>query len=152
MLTISPVRREQFADWLRLREAVYTAVDRTFHEREMESYFPATDKLCLLAVDEAGAVCGMLEASLRNVVDGCLSSPVGYIEGVYVDAQFRQCGAARQLVQAAEAWCLGQGCTELATDAELENEEAQRFHRRMGFEETFRIVEFRKALSPRTPP
>jgi ribosomal protein S18 acetylase RimI-like enzyme len=34
----------------------------------------------------------------------------------------------------------------VATDAELDNTEAQEFFRRIGFDETWRIVEFKKAL------
>jgi aminoglycoside 6'-N-acetyltransferase I len=88
----------------------------------------------------------MIEVSLRNVVDGCLTSPVGYIEGVYIDPTQRGAGLSRRLLQYAEEWCRSMGCTEIATDAEFENEEAQRFHEHMGFEETYRIVEYRKKL------
>lgn len=51
----------------------------------MEIYFTDEDKTYLLACDEAGSVYGRVELSLRNVVDGCLSSPVGYVEGIFVD-------------------------------------------------------------------
>jgi len=145
-ITISPVQRHQFADWLRLRDAVYTGLDRDFHLQEMEVYFNDPDKGCLLAADARGLVCGMVELSLRNVVDGCLSSPVGYVEGIYVDASQRGAGIARLLMQHAEAWCRSRGCGEIATDAELDQLEAQRFHEHMGFQETYRIVEYRKPL------
>lgn len=143
---VQPVRREQFVDWLRLREAVYTGIDREFHEQEMEQFFEGDGNECLLAVTNDGQVCGMIEVSLRNVVDGCLSSPVGYVEGIYVDSAQRGSGMSRQLLQHAEDWCRSKGCTEIATDAELDNEDAQRFHEHMGFEETYRIVEYRKKL------
>ena len=41
---------------------------------------------------------------------------------------------------------LQKGCTEVATDAEIHNLEAMAFHRKMGFIETYRIVQFRKEL------
>ncbi len=53
---------------------------------------------------------------------------------------------SRRLMTRAEDWCRSKGCKELATDAELENQQAQRFHRHMGFQETYRIVEFKKEL------
>lgn len=145
-VTVSPVGRHQFDDWLRFRESVYSGLDRGFHRQEMEIYFAAADKTCLLACNEAGTACGMIELSLRNVVDGCLSSPVGYIEGIYVDPAQRGSGIATTLLQHAEAWCRAHGCTEIATDAELDHEDAQRFHQHMGFEETYRIVQYRKDL------
>ena len=143
---VTEVQRHQFDDWLRLRDAVYTGLDHEFHQQEMEIYYRDRDKICLLACTEEGTVCGMMELSLRSVVDGCLSSPVGYIEGIYVEPACRGQGIGRLLMQRAQAWCLAQGCREMATDAELDNEAAQRFHRHMGFEETYRIVEFRKPL------
>jgi len=143
---IHAARREHFAQWLRLRESVYTGIDRQFHQHEMELILGDSDKEVLLAVTTDGEVPGMIEVSLRNVVDGCLTSPVGYIEGIYVDSAYRGAGLSRQLLRHAEAWCRTKGCAEIATDAELDNETAQRFHEHMGFSETYRIVEYRKRL------
>ncbi len=145
-IAVAKVRRDQFNEWLRLRDSVYTGLDRVFHQQEMELYFNAQDKTCLLACDDDGSVCGMVELSLRNVVDGCLSSPVGYVEGIFVHPSYRGTAIARQLIQHAEAWCRSKGCREIATDAELDHEDAQRFHQHMGFQETYRIVEYRKTL------
>ena len=63
-----------------------------------------------------------------------------------IDPAHRGCGVSRQLLQHGEQWCRSKGCTEIATDAELDNTAAQRFHEHMGFEETFRVVEYRKSL------
>ncbi len=113
----------------------------------MRWYATAPDKACWLAWTEASATpVGFIEASLRNVVDGCLSSPVGYIEGIYVVPPCRGRGAGRSLLAAAAAWCRERGCTELATDALADDESAQRFHRRMGFTETYRVVQFKKPI------
>jgi aminoglycoside 6'-N-acetyltransferase I len=145
-IAISPVQRHQFDDWLALRDAVYTGLDREFHRQEMEQISSDRQMQCLLAVAGSGEVCGMIELSLRNVVDGCLTSPVGYVEGLYVTPRFRGTGISRRLLESAEAWFRGQGCREMATDAELGNEAAQQFHRHMGFQETYRIVEYRRPL------
>ncbi|MDX1429289.1 MAG: GNAT family N-acetyltransferase, partial [Rhodothermales bacterium] len=83
---------------------------------------------------------------LRNVVDGCLTSPVGYVEGIFVDEGHRGCGVARELLLRSEEWFRQKECTEAATDAEIDNLPAQRFHEHMGFLETYRVVEYRKDL------
>ncbi|MCA9024379.1 MAG: GNAT family N-acetyltransferase [Planctomycetaceae bacterium] len=140
------VTSEYHGEWLRLRNAVYTGIGRTFHEQEMVLYLRDDTKECFLAISENGDACGMIEVSLRNVVDGCLTSPVGYVEGIYVDPEYRGSSLARRLLERAESWCRSKGCSEVATDAELDNQDAQRFHERMGFEETYRIVEYRKEL------
>jgi aminoglycoside 6'-N-acetyltransferase I len=147
-LAIRTARREDFADWLRLREDVYTGIDRAFHQQEMALYLHDDGKQCLLAITDDGVACGMIEVSLRNIVDGCLTSPVGYIEGICVAPEYRGKGISQLLLQSAEDWCRSRGCQQIATDAELENEQAQRFHLHMGFEETYRIVEYRKTLMP----
>ena len=55
--------------------------------------------------------------------------------------------AGRALVAAVELWTREQGCTELASDALLDNEASHRAHAACGFEETERVVYFRKHLS-----
>lgn len=145
-INIDEARDEHLATWLGLREAVYSGLDEAFHTAEMQNILRDDSKTCFLAVDEESAICGMVEVSLRNVVDGCLSSPVGYIEGIYVPETHRKHGIAKRLSQRAEDWCRDKGCREIATDAELANESAQRFHRSMGYRETYRIVQFLKEL------
>lgn len=88
----------------------------------------------------------MVEVSLRNVVDGCRTSPVGYVEGIVVVPSHRGRGVGRALLARAEEWCRSNGCSEIATDAEIDNELAQHFHESMGFRETYRVVEYRKDL------
>ena len=44
------------------------------------------------------------------------------------------------------AWAQAQGCDELASDALLDNETSQAMHRALGFEETERVVFFRKLI------
>lgn len=146
MVRVHPVQPEDFDEWLRLRQAVYKGLDPQFHREEIELFCEDPSKHCLLAFDEHGNACGMVEVSLRNVVDGCLSSPVGYIEGIVVDPARRGTGVGRQLLHHAEDWCRGQGCTEIGTDSELDNTAGQQFHRHMGFEETYRVVGYRKSL------
>ena len=68
-----------------------------------------------------GGLCGFLEAAIRSRANGCDSTPVGYIEGWYVDEDVRRQGVGRALVEAAEAWARSKGCRQMASDAELWN-------------------------------
>jgi aminoglycoside 6'-N-acetyltransferase I len=148
MMKLSPVTRDQFADWLAMRQQLYTGLDATFHCDEMEAIVASNDLACFLAIADRGGVLGMIELSLRNLVDGCIGGPVGYIEGLYVKPEFRGQGCGRKMVAFAESWFAERGCRDIATDAELENTDAQDFYRRIGFDETWRIVEFKKPLPP----
>jgi hypothetical protein len=67
-----------------MRDALYAGLTHAFHETEMAIYHKATDKACVLAFLEDGEMpIRLMALSLQNVVDGCLSSPVGYLEGTY---------------------------------------------------------------------
>jgi aminoglycoside 6'-N-acetyltransferase I len=94
-----------------------------------------------------GTVTGFAEAALRNdYVNGCETSPVAFVEGIYVAPEHRKADVARALCEAIAAWGREQGCTELASDALEDNVQSHDFHRAIGFEETERVVYFRKAL------
>ncbi len=87
-----------------------------------------------------------MEVSLRNYAEGCDTSPVGYVEGWYVDPDLRRGGVGALLVQAAEAWALEQGCTEMGSDCYLENEVSRLAHTALGYQEVERLIHFEKRL------
>jgi len=90
---------------------------------------------------------GFIQMSLRvDYVEGSHSSPVGYIEGIYVNQSYRKQGISRKLVEAGEAWARAQGCSELASDTELANISSQQFHQKLGFTEAGRIVSYIKGI------
>ncbi len=144
-VTVRPVEVGDKAQWVRMRQTLFDDLDEAFHEVETTLYAAAADKRCLIA--EVDGVCvGFAELSLRNVVDGCLSSPVGYVEGVFVKPEARGMGVSRALIEHAVRWFERHGCSEMATDTLADDTAAQDFHRRMGFSETYRIVQFRQPL------
>ena len=96
---------------------------------------------------EDGMPVGFAQCSLRrDYVEGTESSPVGYLEGIYVAEGYRGQGYARQLMAACENWAKEKGCTEFASDCELENTKSLHFHLSVGFEEANRIICFTKKL------
>lgn len=82
----------------------------------------------------------------RDYVEGTQSSPVGYLEGIFVIESCRHQGIAKALLQACEGWAKAQGCAEFASDCELENAQSLRFHLQVGFAEANRIICFTKKL------
>ena len=96
---------------------------------------------------EHGEAVGFAQCQLRrDYVEGTETSPVGYLEGIYVREGARRQGIARRLLSACESWAKAQGCVEFASDCELDNTDSQRFHRAVGFEEANRIVAYVKKL------
>ncbi len=82
----------------------------------------------------------------RDYVEGCSTSPVGYLEGIFVHEAHRKQGVAAALLRACETWAKEKGCTEFASDCELDNTDSLRFHESLGFTEANRIVCFTKKL------
>ena len=90
---------------------------------------------------------GFAQCQLRHdYVEGCDTSPVGFLEGIYVEGSHRHTGVARALLGACEDWAKGVGCTEFASDCELTNTQSLHYHPSVGFEEANRIICFTKKL------
>ena len=90
---------------------------------------------------------GFAQCQLRHdYVEGTASSPVGYLEGIFVVPAYQKQGIARALLASCEKWAKEQGCSEFASDCELSNTNSLRFHLSMGFEEANRIICFSKKL------
>lgn len=106
-----------------------------------------------VASGEDGTPAGFAEAAIRHdYVNGTESSPVAFLEGIYVRPSARRQGVARALVDAVERWAAERGCGELASDALLDNDASHAMHRGLGFEETERVVYFRKLVPPAARP
>lgn len=94
-----------------------------------------------------GVAVGFAQCNLRHdYVEGTGSSPVGYLEGIFVKEEYRKRGYSRELLFACERWAKEQGCSEFASDCELDNFESLSFHLKTGFSEANRIICFKKTL------
>lgn len=92
-----------------------------------------------------GVAIGFADASIRHdYVNGCDSSPVVFLEGIFVLPSFRQRGVAKQLIAAVQRWGTNKGCREMASDTSPENTISQKVHQALGFEETERVIFYRK--------
>lgn len=90
---------------------------------------------------------GFAQCQLRHdYVEGTGTSPVGYLEGIFVKEDYRNKGYARELVAACELWAKDNNCKEFASDCEIDNIDSFGFHMAMGFSEVNRIICFTKKL------
>lgn len=97
--------------------------------------------------DDTKEYLGFLHLSLRtDYVEGSLSSPVAYIEGIYVEENHRRRGIAGALVKEAEEWAREKGCSEMGSDCELTNNLSEEFHKKIGFKEANRLICFIKEI------
>ncbi len=117
---------------------------------EMSTYFEemrhADVSTCFL-LQEASNYIGFIELNVRNdYVEGADDVPVAYIEGLYVQKEFRHKRLGLLLIQKAEEWARSKGFKQLCSDTELENETSISFHHAAGFTEVSRIICFAKSL------
>jgi aminoglycoside 6'-N-acetyltransferase I len=134
-------------EWLRMRRALWNDCPDEQQLREMDEILKSETEVVFFAEGPEGRLCGFVEVSIRPWAIGCDSTPVGYIEGWYVDEDFRRQGAGRALVEAAEDWARSRGCRQMASDAELWNTVSHQAHGALGYQETGRVVTFKKDLS-----
>lgn len=145
------IRRAVLADlenWFALRKLLWAHVSKDESRAFLEDSLHESDKMPIfLAESGAGEIVGFLEAALRfDYVEGCETSPVGYIEGWFVAENFRQQEIGRKLVEAAESWARALGCREMASDCLLENTLSLKAHLAIGYEEVERNIHFKKNL------
>ncbi len=166
-MLIRRARPADWAEWLRMRATLWPDCPVEKQEQEMRLALPPAHPAtpserrrqgegetrglregtaCFVAERPGGGLGGFIEVGLRNYAEGCDSSPVGYIEGWYVDPDLRQQGVGAALVQAGEEWARAQGCTEMASDCLLVNEGSFRAHLALGYAEAERLIHFCKRL------
>ncbi|MBY5958631.1 GNAT family N-acetyltransferase [Membranicola marinus] len=102
----------------------------------------------LIAKDApAGRYAGFAIFSIRtDPVEGAVNSPTGYLEGIFVESDYRMMGIAKEFLRMGELWCKEKGCTQLGSDTWLTDQESRAFHKNMGFWEEEEVVHFLKNL------
>lgn len=152
-VAVRPVSVADRDAWVRMRTSLWpdgaedhaSEVD-AFLAGDVRRVFPSGEGVVLVAVVDGRPV-GFLELGLRSVADGCLTSPVGYLEGIRVDPEVRRRGVGRRLVDAGEAWARERGCSEMGSDALLENHASHAWHAALGYREVDRQVTFRREIA-----
>jgi aminoglycoside 6'-N-acetyltransferase I len=140
---IISVSKENEKEWAELCVALWS--ENSTFDMLKELHTGELPNEYLYVMDEKAVA--FLSLSLRNdYVEGTDSSPVGYIEGIYVKPSFRGRGIATKLVNFAKEWAISKGCSELASDCELDNEDSRVFHGKIGFDEVNRIICFTMSL------
>lgn len=135
-------------DWARMRAALWPGGPEAELRQGAAAMLAAQAREALNLIARIdGAAAGFAEATLRHDhVNGCETSPVVFLEGLYVMPGHRRHGVAEALVARIGEWGKTMGCTELASDALADNLNSHAFHRAAGFEETERVVYFRKRI------
>ncbi len=148
---VRPLRPEETDAWVAMRARLWPDADPAELRGETDAVLAGGAVLVAEVFRESaatigGELAGFIELSLRSHAEGCESSPVGFVEGWFVEAAWRGRGVGRALVAAGEAWAMSRGCVEIASDTELSNTSSIAAHRALGFEAMAPTVNFHKRM------
>lgn len=131
---------------LELSQLLWKNSEKEELQNEMLRYINSKNSIVLIAYAEDEPI-GFVQCSLRHdYVEGTKSSPVGYLEGIYLKPYYRSKGIGRKLLEKCEVWAKNQGCLEFASDCGINNVDSLKFHLSTGFEEVSRVICFKKEL------
>lgn len=139
-----PNRADLIEAWLQLRTALWPDTAEQEHRAEIAQQLTEPSRYAAYLAMNGSHAIGLAEVALRqDYVNGTDTSPVGFLEGIYVAPAQRHTGVARTLLDAVRAWTRMHGCTELASNTGLDNVGSQAAHEALGFVETERVVFYR---------
>ncbi|CAN5866673.1 GNAT family N-acetyltransferase [soil metagenome] len=146
-ITVRQIEEKDISGWFRLRKLLWDQSTDDEHRAEMSDIYRNMEtQLVVIAENSDGNLIAFLEASIRPFVEDCETDAVGYLEGWFVETDYRQSGIGGKLVASAENWARKRGCTEMASDSEIGNDLSLRVHQSLGYEETSRLIHLRKDL------
>lgn len=146
---IESLHNDNIKDCVKLAYALWRDAEYTELLDDFTHILASDKEECFLFYDNEHEkeYLGFVQVSLRHdYVEGSNSSPVAYIEGIYVVEKARRKGIAKLLVERAKEWGRARGCSELASDCLLSNNQSIDFHKGIGFEEVNRLVCFIKNI------
>lgn len=139
--------KEDLSDCVELAHLLWPSSDKLALEKELEQLLQDSNAALFIKKDTLNRTIGFAQVQLRSdYVEGTSSSPVGYLEGLYVCEEARRQGLAKRLVSACESWAKVKGCSEFASDCELTNTESYMMHLKLGFIEANRVICFKKDI------
>lgn len=120
---------------------------RAESEKDCRMALESGKQASFLCLDDDGRPVGFANVSIRtDYVEGSVGPPVGFLEAIYVELEFRRHGVATELLRMSERWAAEKGCREMGSDTELANVNSQAFHIGAGFQEANRLVAFIKKI------
>jgi aminoglycoside 6'-N-acetyltransferase I len=147
-MKICKVTQADFQEWLSLALELWPDYSSAEMEASLTNLLHSDREQGILVRDDRGCAIAFMNLSLRSdYVPDATQSPVAYVEGIYVKAEYRNQDVGKTLIQYAEQWACEQGCIELALDALLDNPASHEFYAKVGFREVERVVFFIKSLA-----
>ncbi len=146
MTSIREANKSDRGEYIRMRKLLWPECSIERHKIETDLVLSSSGAVFVAEISKPNLV-GFAEISIRSDhVEGTIELPVPYLEGWYVDSEYRGMGIGKALITAAEGFAADMGFKELASDAELANELSISIHKSVGFKEVGRTVHFVKKI------
>ena len=143
-MEIRPIGKGDIEAWVDMRLLLWPHSTRTELMDEVAPW--ARGRTGVFVADPGDGLVGFAEVSMHEHASGCTTSPVGYLEGWWVDSDHRRSGVGRTLLEATELWARDRGAVEFASDAYSENDASRAAHTATGFAERKAVVRFHKSI------
>src|SRR4028118_1687638 len=102
-MKICKVTQDDFQEWLSLALELWPDYSSAEMEVSLTNLLHSDREQGILVRDEHGCAIAFMNLSLRSdYVPGATKSPVAYVEGIYVKAEYRNQDVGRTLIQYAE--------------------------------------------------
>lgn len=144
-VVIREMRKSDSDMWMTMYRQLWPSFSDKALLAEMGRIFKSSKRSAYVA-EADGKPAGFAEYSLRDYANGCHSQPVPFLEGIWISEVYRGQGVAKALVQYLEQKARMAGFKEFGSDVELSNYASQLMHERLGFEQTEKIIFYRKVL------
>src|SRR5215211_6238163 len=103
-MKIRPLQHHEHERWIELRHALWPEYPVEQLRAEANALNTLLRETVFIADRGDGSIVGFVEVSVRPYGRGCAASPIGYVEGWYVEPGERRKGIGRALIAAAEDW------------------------------------------------
>ncbi|MFD2176868.1 GNAT family N-acetyltransferase [Veronia pacifica] len=144
-----PMMLDDKNEWALLRHQLWQeSVEQ--HQDDIEEYLcgDSNDIVTAFGVrNTSDKLVGFIELNVRSHAEGVTTKYVPYIEGWFVCENHRSQGYGASLVKEAEQWAKERGFAFIASDSQIDNQHAIHLHKKLGFDEVERTVNFVKPLN-----
>ncbi len=146
MREIVKVDKDNLEVMLKMALVMWTETEYIDMKKAYECYLENPNHLlCIFKLDEEFVA--FAHFSVRgDYVEGSSTSPVGYIDSIFVKQSMRRHKIAQEMVAYGEKWAKENGCKEMGSDATLSNSQSIGFHEDYGYKEVDRLICFIKEI------
>lgn len=145
-LKILPFRKEDLKEYLEMAPKLWPHHSKDELAKEFERILSSHNEIGFICKKDDETL-GFITMSLKfEHVHEATSTPVGYLEGIFVKEKYRKLGIAKKMYEAGEKWAKSKGCSQMGSDTWDWNKDSVLFHGKLGFKVAHPIVHFIKDI------